>query len=461
MAGRYYNRDVKRIFGAGRAAKRGFKPIRVLPIGYLTIIIIGALLLMLPAASLEAPLSAFEALFTSVSASCVTGLIVVDTGTRFTLFGQIVIISLIQLGGLGFMTLATLLFGAAGRRISLRNRMTAAEALGEDGLSDMVDLCARAAKYTFAIEGAGALLLSFRFVGEMGFIKGVWYSVFHSISAFCNAGFDLIGGYRSLVPYYDDPLVCLTVSALVIAGGLGFVVLSELRSKRQPCGLSLHTKIVLTASAAALLLGFVLTLALEWSNPKTLGPMGFFEKLLSALFQSVTLRTAGFNTIDQAGLTDASKLISSVLMLIGGAPAGTAGGIKVTTVAVLILTVRAFLHGQRDTEAFGRRLSEAAIRRALVLSFIGMAAAIVSTGALSLLEGGAFSLVDCLYECTSALGTVGLSNGFTGLCTAASRVILMILMFTGRAGILTLALAVGGKTEAQCVRYPEGGVMIG
>lgn len=457
----HYNNNVISSSKTNPPRRKGIRPIVVLPIGYISIILIGTLLLMLPGVSRGESLSLFEAFFTATSASCVTGLVVVDTGTHFTFLGQLVLLVLIQLGGLGFMTLATLLFGALGRRITLRNRMTTAEALGEDGLSDMVRLCGRAARYTFAFEGVGALVLALRFSADMPLPLAVWNGVFHSISAFCNAGFDLIGGYRSLVPYYNDPIILVCVMALIIGGGLGFVVLSELRGKRRPCGLSLHSRIVLVTTGILLALGTVITLALEWSNPATLGGMSVPEKVLSALFQSVTLRTAGFNTIDEAAMTDAMKLLSSILMFIGAAPAGTAGGIKVTTVAILALTVRAFLRESPDTEAYGWRLGSNLVRRALVLFFGGITVATMGVALVSMAERGAFSLADCLFECASALGTVGLSVGLTAGCTGFSRAVLCILMFMGRAGILTLAVSVGGRPQTPSVRYPEGGVMIG
>ncbi len=452
---------MKQSNGNAAPLRKGVRPIRILPLGYLSIIAIGTLLLMLPAASREGALSFFEALFTATSASCVTGLVVVDTGSRFTLFGQGVILTLIQLGGLGFMTLATVLFGLTGKKISLRGRLTAGESIGEDGLGDVPALCRRAAIYTLACEGVGAVLLSIRFIGLFGPAKGVWYGVFHSVSAFCNAGFDLIGGFRSLTPYGNDPLVCLTVCALIITGGIGFAVIYELGRPKKPSGLSLHTRVVLLATGGLLLLGFLVTLAVEWANPATLGPLTLAEKLHAALFQSVTLRTAGFNTIDQAGLRDASKLFACVMMFIGGAPAGTAGGVKVTTVAVLFLTVRAFLQNNEETVAFGRRLSPFAVRRALCVFFIGLLLILLTAMGISISEGDSLPFLDILYETASALGTVGLSVGVTAAANTFSRALLCLLMYLGRAGILTIALAIGGKTDEPALRYPEGNIMIG
>ncbi len=447
----------------GNMRNRGIRPIQVLPLGYLVIIMAGTLLLMLPCASVGERTGFFDALFTATSASCVTGLVVRDTGTQFTPFGQAVILLLIQTGGLGFMTLATLLFGAAGRRVSLFSRMTAAESLGADGLEGISSICARAARYTLVSESVGALLLYIRFARDFGPLRGIWYAVFHSVSAFCNAGFDLIGGYRSFVPYASDPLVCIVLALLVIAGGIGFAVIAEVihPSRRGPAGISLHARLTLTVTAILLGLGAVLTLALEWDNPATLGAMDAGDRILASFFQSVTLRTAGFNTIDQAAMRDVTKFISSVFMFIGGASAGTAGGIKVTTVAVLMLTVRSFLKNDEDVTACGRRIAPAASRRAFSLFFSALAALLLCAVAVCASMEGRADFTDCLYECASALGTVGLTCGVTAAATPFARSVLCLLMFIGRAGILTLALAIGRGSAAPPVRYPEGGVMIG
>ncbi len=443
--------------------RKGVSPIRILPLGFLCIALAGTLLLMLPAASRGEPLPFFDALFTATSASCVTGLVVVDTGTHFTLFGQIVIIVLIQLGGLGFMTAATLLFRAAGKRISLHNRMTVAESLGEGQLQGVIHLCISAVKYTFIIEGCGAALLSVRFVQDFG-PRGVWLAAFHSISAFCNAGFDLMGDFSSLTRYVGDPLVNFTVMALVTLGGLGFSVLSELREERRFRNLSMHAKVVLTGSAALLFGGALLFLLFERDNPATMGGLTAPEKTLAALFQSVTCRTAGFNTIPQDAMTDAGKLLSSALMLIGGGPAGTAGGIKLTTVAVLLLTTHACIRNLKDTEVFGRRLPAAAVRRALALSLIAFVILFVALTAICVAEQGrnpGLGFLDHLYEAASALGTAGLSTGLTAVASTFTRAVLCAMMYLGRAGIMTIALAIGGRTEEPPIRYPEGNIMIG
>ncbi len=469
---------------------KGISPIRILPLGFLCVALIGALLLMLPIASRGEPLGFFDALFTATSASCVTGLVVVDTGTHFTLFGQIVILALIQMGGLGFMTAATLLFRATRRRISLRSRMTLAESFGEDRLQGIIHLCISAAKYTFFIEACGAALLCLRFVPDYG-LHGVWLSVFHSVSAFCNAGFDLMGGFSSLMRYVGDPLVNFTIMALIVTGGLGFSVIAELREQRRFSRLSMHAKLVLLASGALILFGAVLFLVFEAGNPATMGGLTAPQKALAALFQSITCRTAGFNTIPQETLTDASKFLSSILMIIGGSPArhggrdrrpaaafsfpppvltrggppaGTAGGIKVTSVAVLLLTAHACIRNHRDTELFGRRLSAVSVRRALCLAIIAVLVLSAALIGITLAEQHSHANLDFLdffFEATSALGTVGLTAGLTASASTFTRAILCAMMYLGRAGIMTIALAIGGRTDDPAVRYPEGNILIG
>ena len=442
---------------------KGISPIRILPLGFLCVALLGALLLMLPIASHGDPLSFFDALFTATSASCVTGLVVVDTGTHFTLFGQIVILVLIQLGGLGFMTAATLLFRATRKRISRRSRMTLAESFGEDRLQGVIRLCMSAVKYTFIIEGCGAALLCLRFVPDFG-LRGIWMGIFHSVSAFCNAGFDLMGNFASLTRYVGDPLVNFTIMALIITGGLGFSVIVELREHKRFPKLSMHAKLVLTATGVLLMSGMVLFLLFEAGNPATMGGLTPPQKLLAALFQSVTCRTAGFNTIPQETLTDASKFLSSILMIIGGGPAGTAGGIKVTSVAVLLLTAHACIRNHRDTEVFGRRLSAISVRRALCLALIAILVLFAALIGITFAEQHAhanLSFLDFFFEATSALGTVGLTAGLTAAASTFTRAILCALMYLGRAGIMTIALAIGGRTEEPAIRYPEGNILIG
>lgn len=456
-----------------RVFRHGIRPIRVLPLGFSAVILVGTLLLTLPVASAAGEALPFwDALFTATSATCVTGLVVVDTGTFFSPFGQAVILCLIQLGGLGFMTLAAILFMLLGRRISLKERMTLAESLGENRLQGIVKLGRNAVLLTLFCELAGAALLTVRFVPRFGFGKGLWYAVFHAVSAFCNAGFDLLGNYQSLTGYVGDPLINLTIMGLIVTGGLGFAVLLDIgrgASKhghvRRFAHLRLHTKLVLTGTALLLIGGAALILLFEWDNPPTLGALPAGERVLASVFQSVTLRTAGFNSIDQLALRDASKFAGIVLMMAGGAPTGTAGGLKITTFAVMLLTVRAQARGRRDVTAFGRRFSSEMVRRALCILTIGIAVLCVSVTAISLMElsspAGAFGFLNELYEATSALCTVGVSVGVTQACGFGSRICLIAMMFMGRVGLLTLALSLtGGQSEAP-LRYPEEDILIG
>ncbi len=437
----------------------------MISLGFLTIILIGGLILMLPISSAKEPLTAIEAFFTATSASCVTGLVVVDTGTELSVFGQVVVILLIQIGGLGFMTLSTFMFIALGKKASLRSRVTMAESLGEDRLQGIFKLGVNAVKYTFIIEGTGAALLAIRFIPEFGFTKGLLYSLFHSISAFCNAGFDLMGNYASLTRYVADPIVNFTIMALITLGGLGFAVLMDIYNmpwKRTNRRLRMHTRVVLTTSMILLFGGAIVFMLCEYSNPSTFGGLDFWQKLMASLFQSVTCRTAGFNTIDVASLTDASKLFSVLLMFIGGAPAGTAGGIKVTTIAVLILTVRSIMRGKSDTEAYGRRIPAAAHKRALAMLVIGLTLLLTATMIVSLCEAdNRMPLIDVLFETTSAIATVGLSAGVSGVSGTLTRLTYIALMYIGRVGLLTMALSLGRREKEQVVRFPEGDIMVG
>ncbi|MEZ4627169.1 MAG: potassium transporter TrkG [Eubacteriales bacterium] len=304
-----------------RKPKMGIKPINVLPLGFIVVILTGTLLLMLPISNRNGmALPLLNALFTATSATCVTGLVIADTATQFSMFGQIVVLLLIQIGALGIMTMSMILFSFTGRKISLHDRMSMAEGLGESRLQGVVRLTRGALLVTGIIELTGAILLSVRFIPRYGVAKGIWYSIFHSISAFCNAGFDLIGGYRSFTEYKNDPYLLFVLMALIIIGGLGFGVIINLRNTRDFRRLRLHSKLVLTGTAFLIILGMLTFLWIEYDNPKTIGNMSLFDKLVNSMFQAVTLRTAGFNTIDQLSLHDASKGVGILLMLVGAGP---------------------------------------------------------------------------------------------------------------------------------------------
>lgn len=427
------------------------------PAGFALIILLGAGLLMLPAASAEMPLSFGEALFTAISATCVTGLTLIDTGRRLTVLGQAILLLLIQVGGLGFMTLAAGLFQSARRRISLHDRLILEDTVGHGAAQTTRDMARAAVRLTFGVEGAGALLLALRFVPRFGWVRGLWYAVFHSISAFCNAGFDLMGGGQSLSAFVGDAFVNIVILSLIILGGLGFIVLQDLRRRSR---LQMQTRLVLCVSAGLIAGGTVLFWLIERTNPATLAGRPFGEALLASLFQSVTCRTAGFNTISQAGLRDAGKLLSAVLMFIGAAPAGTGGGIKVTTAAVLLLESAAFLRGRHDAEAFGCRIPRDAVRRAVGLTFCAVLLLCLTTAVISLLEPE-LAFIDILYECASALGTAGLSCGVTAAASGLSLGIFGALMYIGRVGLLSLLFLLNRRRTPEVLRRPESPLMIG
>ena len=444
---------------------KGVTPAQVLPIGFLAVILVGTALLMLPISTYNGNLSFLQAIFTATSATCVTGLVVVDTGTYFTSFGQVVILLMIQLGGLGFMTVATFFFIAMGKRISLKERITMAESLGESRLQGVILLALNVLKMTFLLEFIGAFLLSFRFIPLYGFFKGIWFSIFHSISAFCNAGFDLIGNYASFTGFVTDPLIGFTIISLIILGGLGFAVIVDVIRKKNFINLKIHTKMVLIMTVVLIVSGTLLFLLFEFNNPQTLGNLSFPQKLMASTFQSVTTRTAGFNTISQIGLTDASKFLSVILMFIGGSPAGTAGGIKTSTVAVLVMVTVALIRRHSDVEAFRKRVGIYAIRKALTIFLIALttliiAVMIISTNEQATLVGQA-GFLNQLFEATSAIGTVGLSTGVTANASTVTLIVIIFLMFLGRVGLLTVVFALGSKLEESRIKYPEEDVMVG
>lgn len=427
----------------------------------------GTLLLMLPISSRDgASLPFINALFTATSASCVTGLTVVDTGTYFSLFGQIVILILIQLGGLGLMTMAMILFSMTGRRISLHDRLSMAEGLGENSLQGIVRLARGALLVTGLFELLGAVLFSFRFIPQYGFLKGIWFSIFHSISAFCNAGFDLIGNYRSFTGYSNDIYVLFVLMFLIVAGGLGFGVIINVRQTRDFRRLRLHSKIVLVGTLFLIVAGTLLFFWIEYENPQTIGNMSLFYKLINSMFQSITLRTAGFNTINELAMNDASKGISILMMLVGGGPAGTAGGLKVTTVFTLLLAARAYIRGQFDTVIFGRTIPFEQVRRALTITLLGGLFLLVMATMLSFSEqdmpAGSLGMLNQLFEATSAFCTVGVSTGVTAAGSNVTRVLLILLMYAGRVGLLTVAMSlIEGTTKEVVLHYPQEEILIG
>lgn len=448
--------------------KAGMSPAKVLAFGFLSIILTGTLLLMLPISNKSGRWLGFlEALFTATSATCVTGLTVVDTFGNYSVFGQVITLCLIQVGGLGFMLFATMALVAVGRRISLRNRMLLRETMSMPGLSGGVRTTIRFMWIAFSVEILGTILLSLRFIPLYGTGKGLYFGLYHAISAYCNAGFDLFGSAGSLQTFRQDPLVLLTVSTLIILGGLGFTVIADFADHaRHPRNLSLHSKIVLSTSGLLLLFGFAFFAITEWDNVQTLSRPGanVGEKAVNAWFQSVTTRTAGFSSFDQAKLSDASKFLSSVLMVIGASPASTGGGIKTSTFFVVIMVLRSIIAGREETNAFGKRMSSNIGRTAQSILFMYLALIISGALFLSISEHGAgFNFLDLFFEEASALGTVGLSTLGTQNLRVPSRILLIVLMYLGRVGPLTIMLTLNrpNSNGACSIRFPEERIIVG
>ena len=446
--------------------KAGFRHAEsILVLGFLAAILLGAVLLALPVAAVKGQrIGFFDSLFTATSAVCVTGLVALDTGTTFSLFGQTVLLVLIQVGGLGFMVFATMIMVMLGRKLSLRGRMLIRESMNFDSLSDLGSITRLYLFLSIGIELIGMAILSLRFIPVYGWRHGLWMALFHAVSAFCNAGFDLFRRYASLTSFSADPLVLLTVALLIILGGLGFsVILETLRNRQGFRGLSLHTRIVLVSTLILLLAGTLFYWLTERANPETLADVPEGEKILNAFFQSVTMRTAGFNSFDLSRLKDGSKLFSSLLMLIGASPASTGGGIKTTTMAALALLMLSVVLGESQVNISRRRLPDDILRRALAVVVLFVTILLTGTLVISLLEDGRFPLEDVLFEASSAMGTVGVSAIGTPNLRPVSRAVLLPMMFLGRVGPLTLAVAVAkrqGKTRSVS-RYPEEKIMIG
>lgn len=438
----------------------GINALQTLALGFAVVILVGACLLTLPIAAADGVrLSFFDALFTATSACCVTGLVVADTATAFSLFGQVVILVLIQIGGLGVITVLGFVMLLFRRRIQLRSRTLLMEQLSSPQLGGVVRLVKRIFVCTAVLEGVGAALLCIRFVPLFGWAKGVFYGVFHAVSAFCNAGFDLFGVYApygSLVPFADDALVNAVVMGLIVTGGLGFIVWDDILDHRLHISkYRLQTKIVLVSTAALVVGGAALFALAEWDN--TLLPLSGKGKVLAALFQSVSPRTAGFNTVDIAALSDAGKGLTVLLMAVGAGAGSTAGGLKITTCATLALSAWYFMRGREDVNAFGRRIDVLTVRRALSTAVLYLT--VVSVGLfVLLLQGVAFS--DAVLEAFSAMGTVGLSTGVTRELLPLSRAAVILMMYVGRLGSLSVMMAMAERRAAGVTLPPEK-IMVG
>jgi len=431
---------------------------------FLLVIAVGTLLLTLPISSRTGRLGVIDALFTATSATCVTGLVVRDTWSQFSLFGQVIILMLIQVGGLGLVTLTSFFALAARRRMGFRDLRLLGESVSADGLSKATEVLKIVIKLAAAFEAVGIVLLLFAFVPQFG-AEGVWVSVFTAISAFCNAGFDLFGrfgAYSSLVPYVNNYYVQAVIMFMIMAGGLGFMVWVELAEYRKKRRLSLHAKVVLQFSVIFWVGGAVLLALLEWSNPRTMGGLSVPGKIMAALFQSVSTRTAGMNTIDLAACSPISKLLMSVLQFIGAAPGSTGGGVKVTTFAVLILTIRSVAQGRDDCVIGGHHIESKTVYRALTIIVIGAVAAFGSAVVVYYNTAETVSVIDCIFESCSAFGTVGLSVGVTGQLNTGAKLLYMACMFMGRVGPVSLAISLTAKPDDNKRKVlPVGHINVG
>lgn len=445
-----------------------FTPPQALAVGFALLILIGTVLLALPVS--QAPgqrLSLGDALFMATSAVCVTGLAVVDVSTTFSTFGEIVILLLVQAGGLGIMSLSAMMFLLTGRRIGLQERLMMQEALGSFSIAGVVRLTRAIITATLAIEAVGALVLFLCFLKYYPPGQALYFGIFHAVTAFNNAGFDLTS--QSLRIFQRDPVVLLVVAGLILLGGMGFVVLQDVWRKRRWEGFSLQTRIVLVVTGLLVGAATLVVLALEWANPATLGALPLPDKVLNAFFTAVTFRTAGFESIPTASMAHAALLVAMVLMFIGGSPGGTGGGIRTTTFAVIVLAVRATVRGAEEIQALGRRLPRELLDRAIAIAAMAMAVItgvggllLVTEGHLVSAPGNPFSVADVLFESTSAFTTMGLSTGVTPHLSLSGRLLLTLTMYVGRIGPLTAAVALAQRRRERAhIDYPEERVMIG
>ena len=443
---------------------RALSPTKIIAVTFLILILTGAFLLTLPVATRDGQGCDFlRALFTATSATCVTGLTPFDTYTQWSGFGQGVLLCLIEVGGLGFMSMATLFVFLLRKRIGLKQRMVMAQALSLNDMEGVVRLQRTVIFGSLSVEALGAAILAAYFTPRFGFWRALWLGVFHSVSAFCNAGFDVFGFLEpgaSLMTFQDDPLVLLTLGALVVIGGLGFLVWEEL-AERKPFGrMSVYTRLVLSTTGALLLAGWVLTCLLEWNNPDTLGNMPVWEKLLNGLFQSVTLRTAGFAAVDQGKLTEGGKAVSMIIMLIGGSSGSTAGGLKTVTFVVLVLFIWARLRGRSTVCAFRRTIPASQVLDAMTIAMAMLILAMF--GAVFICATSPVGFTNALYEAISALATVGLTADTTLRLSVPAQWLIILYMYFGRVGILTISLGfLTGDRAAERFRYAQTSLLIG
>lgn len=442
-------------------------PAKILVLSFALLIFIGAILLSMPFSSRSGEWTPFiNSLFTATSASCITGLVVYDTYTHWSIAGQLIILSLIQIGALGIVTLATFFSVLLKKKVGLKGMILAQESMNFFNYSDVLRIIKRIVTVTFSIELIGAILLSTSFVPKYGLI-GLYMGIFHSISAFCNAGFDITsaavhGTFISMTPFNNDTIIIYTISALIIIGGLGFSVWKDIYDYRKTKQLMFHTKLVLTITAILLVSGTLLILASEFNNPKTLGSMNIFEKFNAAFFQSTAARTAGFNSINLNDMKEISKVFTVFLMFVGAAPGSTGGGVKVTTMGILVMAIFSYIHGSGDIIMFKRKIHQNTVSKTLSITGLSMILVLIITTIIVSLQSN-FRFLDILYETTSAFGTVGLSLGATTSLNTISKALIVLTMFLGRVGPLSFAVALTLKSNKRKsdIVYPEAKILVG
>ncbi len=447
---------------------RSLNPTRTIVISFILVILTGTLLLTLPISAKDGNFTPVNhALFTATSATCVTGLVIYDTFQHWTTFGQVIILLMIQVGGLGLVTFVTFFNFIIGKKLGLRRMQLASESVSADGFDDARILIKNIFKFTLSIEAIGAIILSTVFVPDYG-ARGIFKAVFISISAFCNAGFDILcekQPFLSVIGYNSNPVVLITIMSLIVCGGLGFVVWNDLLYYRKTKHLYLHTKVVLMVTAFLIISGTIAFLLVERDNPLTMANMSFGDKLMNSMFQSISCRTAGFDSLNNANLDPVSKVFSIILMYIGAAPGSTGGGIKVTTFAVILLTVVSVLRNKEDTTILGRKVDKSTVYKALTITMLSMAAVFMATLSIfySLKQNPVVTGLDTLFEVVSAFATVGMSVGITAVTNLFSELILTVMMFIGRVGpiAVVLFLMIKGADKSKKQVYPEGKILVG
>lgn len=437
-----------------------FNPAQILSVGFLTLIFFGALLLMLPISTNDGhELSFLDAIFEATSAVCVTGLVVVDTGTTFTIFGQCVLLFLIQTGGLGFMTIGVIIAIFLGKNIGLKGRLMIQESLNQLSLEGMVRLVKFIILFTFLFEAIGALFLAIRWSADFGFSTSIYYGIFHSISAFNNAGFDIMGDYRSITGYAGDFTVVFILTSLLLIGGLGYTVILDIWRKKFSGKLSLHSKLVLWITAFLITVPTILIFVLEFNNTGTLGPLSLKDKFLGAYFHAVVPRTAGFNSLNMSEITLSTQFVTMILMFIGGGSGGTAGGIKVTTFIIILLAVWNLIRGNDDINIMERRIPKDLVHRAFAITVYSIGIVSFISFILTITEDAPLNVI--LFEVISAFATVGMSLGITPDLSPVGKIFISLLMFIGRVGPLTIAFALAKKQNKLPYKYAEEKIIIG